>query len=62
MNLDDISELEPEIIHLSPEDQRQIAEAILSPPEPTEALRKAAERYRTLFEGRTTDHREDKTH
>ena len=38
-----------EIIRLSAEDQRQIAEAILNPPEPTPALRRAAKRYRELF-------------
>jgi uncharacterized protein (DUF1778 family) len=38
-----------EIIRLSVEDQRQIAEAIQNPPEPTPALRKAARRYRELF-------------
>lgn len=38
-----------EIIHLSLEDQRQLAEAILNPPEPNEALRKAAKKYRKLF-------------
>jgi uncharacterized protein (DUF1778 family) len=38
-----------EILRLSAEDQRQIAEAILNPPEPTPALRKAARRYRELF-------------
>jgi uncharacterized protein (DUF1778 family) len=38
-----------EIIHLSVEDQRLIAEAILNPPEPNEALRKAAKRHRELF-------------
>ena len=38
-----------EIIRLSVEDQRQIAEAILNPPEPAPALRKAYRRYRELF-------------
>ncbi len=38
-----------EIIRLSAEDQRQIAEAILNPPEPAPALRRAAKRYRELF-------------
>ncbi|HXB74818.1 MAG TPA: DUF1778 domain-containing protein [Candidatus Acidoferrales bacterium] len=38
-----------EIIRLSLRDQRQIAEAILKPPEPTPALRKAFQRYRELF-------------
>ena len=35
-----------EIIRLSVEDQRLIAEAILNPPKPTPALRRAAKRYR----------------
>jgi uncharacterized protein (DUF1778 family) len=38
-----------EIIRLTLEDQRQIAEAILNPPEPTPALRKAFRSYRKLF-------------
>lgn len=38
-----------EIIHLSLEDQRLLAEAILHPPEQNEALRKAAKRYRELI-------------
>jgi uncharacterized protein (DUF1778 family) len=38
-----------EIIRLSLEDQRQIAEAIINPPEPTPALRRAVRRYRKLF-------------
>ena len=38
-----------EIIRLSIEDQRQIAEAILNPPPPNKALKKAAKRYRELF-------------
>jgi uncharacterized protein (DUF1778 family) len=38
-----------EIIRLSIEDQRQIAAAILNPPAPTAALKKAAKRYRDLF-------------
>jgi uncharacterized protein (DUF1778 family) len=37
-----------EIIRLSLEAQRQIAEAILNPPEPTPALRKAFRRHREL--------------
>ncbi|HLH17704.1 MAG TPA: DUF1778 domain-containing protein [Bryobacteraceae bacterium] len=40
---------ETEIIRVSLEGQRQIAEAILHPPEPTPALKKAARRYRELF-------------
>jgi uncharacterized protein (DUF1778 family) len=39
---------EEHIIRLSVEGQRQIAEAILNPPEPTPALRRAAKRYREL--------------
>jgi uncharacterized protein (DUF1778 family) len=38
-----------EIIRLSVADQRQVAEAILNPPEPVPALRRAAKRYRELF-------------
>jgi len=38
-----------EIIRLSREDQLQIAEAIINPPEPGPALRKAVRRYRELF-------------
>jgi uncharacterized protein (DUF1778 family) len=38
-----------EILRLSAEDQRQIAESIRNPPEPTPALRRAARRYRKLF-------------
>jgi uncharacterized protein (DUF1778 family) len=40
---------EADIIRLSVEDQRQIAEAILNPPEPTPALRRAFARRRELF-------------
>jgi uncharacterized protein (DUF1778 family) len=39
---------ETQMIHLSLEDQRAIAAAILNPPEPTPALRRAAERHRKL--------------
>jgi uncharacterized protein (DUF1778 family) len=38
-----------EIIRLSIEGQRQIAAAILNPPAPAAALKKAAKRYRELF-------------
>ncbi len=38
-----------EIIRLSLEGQRQIAEAILNPPAPNKALKKAAKRHRELF-------------
>ncbi|MBV8846676.1 MAG: DUF1778 domain-containing protein [Bryobacterales bacterium] len=40
---------ETEIICLSLEGQRQIADALLRPPQPTAALKKAAKRYRELF-------------
>jgi uncharacterized protein (DUF1778 family) len=40
------------IIQLSLEDQRRFAEALLNPPEPTPALRRAARRYRELFGGK----------
>lgn len=39
---------ETQIIRLSVEDQRAFAEAILNPPEPTPALKRAAARYRQL--------------
>ena len=38
-----------DIVRLSVEDQRQIAEAILHPPDPTPALRRAFKRRRELF-------------
>jgi uncharacterized protein (DUF1778 family) len=37
------------ILRLSVEDQRQIAEAILNPPEPAPALRRAFKRRKKLF-------------
>lgn len=40
---------EVEIIRLSAEDQRLIAEAILNPPEPSPALRRAFQRRNELF-------------
>jgi uncharacterized protein (DUF1778 family) len=40
---------EMHILRLSVEDQRMLAEAILNPPEPTPALRRAAEHYRRTF-------------
>jgi uncharacterized protein (DUF1778 family) len=40
---------ETDILRLSVEDQRQIAEAILNPPRPTPALRRAFKRRRELF-------------
>jgi len=39
---------ETAIIRLSIEDQRALVEAILNPPEPNEALRKAAAAYKRL--------------
>lgn len=45
---DRISE-EIEIIRLSVEDQRRFAEAILNPPEPAPAMRRAFQRHRELF-------------
>ncbi len=42
---------ETEIIRLSVEDQRNIAEALRNPPEPTVALKKAFRRRRELFGG-----------
>jgi uncharacterized protein (DUF1778 family) len=38
-----------EIIRLSLEGQRQFAKALINPPEPTPALRRAARRYRKQF-------------
>lgn len=40
---------EAEILRLSVEDQHLIAEALLNPPEPTAALRKAFQRRATLL-------------
>lgn len=40
---------ETEVMRLSVEDQRQIAKALLHPPEPTRALRKAFQRRRKLL-------------
>ena len=40
---------ETQIIRLSVEDQHRIAEALLNPPEPTPALKKAFETYRKLI-------------
>ena len=40
---------ETEIIRLSVEDQRKIAELILNPPDPNPALRRAFKRRRELF-------------
>ncbi len=41
---------ETQIIRLSVEDQRAFAEAILNPPEPTPALRRAFRRHRALID------------
>src|ERR1051325_9468716 len=38
-----------EILRFSAEAQRQITDAILNPPEPTQALKKAFKRHRKLF-------------
>ena len=43
---------EAQIVRLSVEDQRAFAEAILNPPKPASALRRAAARYRRAFESR----------
>ena len=40
---------EAEIIRRSLEDQRRVAEALLSPPEPAPALKRAFQRRRELF-------------
>lgn len=40
---------ETEILRVSVEDQRAIAEAILNPPEPTPALQRAFEQRKKLF-------------
>jgi uncharacterized protein (DUF1778 family) len=40
---------ETEIIRLSLQGQRQLADRILNPPAPTQALKKAAKRYRDIF-------------
>jgi len=42
---------ETDIIRLSIEGQRQIAAAILNPPAPTPAFKRAAKRYRQLYGG-----------
>ena len=39
---------EAEIIRLSADDQRRFAEALLNPPEPNAAMRRAAEAHRRL--------------
>lgn len=40
---------ETQIIRLSVEDQRAVAEALINPPEPTPGLRRAFEAHRRLF-------------
>lgn len=40
---------ETEVLRLSVEDQQQFAEAILNPPKPNAALRRASKRHRGLF-------------
>ena len=40
---------EARVIRLSIEDQRRVAAAILNPPAPAKALKKAAKRHRELF-------------
>jgi uncharacterized protein (DUF1778 family) len=40
---------ETQIVRLSVEDQRLVAEALLNPPEPTPALRKAFQSYKKHF-------------
>ena len=42
---------ETEIILISVEDQRQLAEALLNPPEPTAVLVRAAKHHRRLTRG-----------
>lgn len=39
---------EAEIVRLSVEDQQRVVDALLDPPEPVSALRRAADRYRNL--------------
>jgi uncharacterized protein (DUF1778 family) len=41
---------ETQIVRLSVEDQRSFVEAILNPPEPTAALRRAFDRHRELIQ------------
>jgi uncharacterized protein (DUF1778 family) len=42
---------ETEIVRLSVEDQQRFAAALLDPPEPTPAMRRAARRHRDLIGG-----------
>jgi len=48
--------LHPDVIRLSIEDQRQIAQALLNPPEPKPALKRAFKRRRQLLEKRLARH------
>lgn len=41
---------EGEVLHLSPDDSRQFAEVLLNPPEPNEALRELARRFKDATE------------
>ena len=43
---------ETELIKLSREDQQKLAQALIDPPPPTPALRRAFARHRKLFGGR----------
>ncbi|MEP6564387.1 MAG: hypothetical protein ABJB10_04565 [Mesorhizobium sp.] len=47
-HLDATPDAAPGIVHLSAEDQLALAEAVVSPPEPNEALRRAAAAYDRL--------------
>ncbi len=40
------------VIRLSVEDQRRFAEALINPPEPNEAMKRAAQQYRLLIDPR----------
>ncbi|WP_081763335.1 type II toxin-antitoxin system TacA family antitoxin [Imhoffiella purpurea] len=40
---------EASVIHLSDQDQRQFAELLLNPPEPTDALKRAVEAHQRLI-------------
>jgi hypothetical protein len=46
---DDQLRHKPETIQLSAEDQRLFVETLLNPPEPSDALRRAAQKHRELF-------------
>jgi uncharacterized protein (DUF1778 family) len=49
MTMDAEDSAKTQIIHLSVEDQRAFAEAILNPPPPSPGLRRAFEAYRKLI-------------